>query len=111
MQPQFIDCLVGVSTPLSFFPSFLLSPSTFIAAYRFFLFIIESYEVSKVTVFLFALAGHTDSVTSVAFSQDGLLVATAGLDSVVKIWNAQTGAQVRLFPQLITIVQLSISVI
>ncbi|HFQ93446.1 MAG TPA: hypothetical protein ENK32_05520, partial [Anaerolineae bacterium] len=37
------------------------------------------------------LAGHTDWVTAVAFSPDGQLVATAGLDNSIKIWDAATG--------------------
>ena len=37
------------------------------------------------------LAGHTDWVTAVAFSPDGQLAATAGLDNSVKIWDAATG--------------------
>ncbi|CAN1199847.1 Uncharacterized WD repeat-containing protein C25H1.08c [Linum perenne] len=32
--------------------------------------------------------GHTDSVTSLAFSSDGQLLASGGLDSVVKVWYA-----------------------
>jgi len=37
------------------------------------------------------LGGHTDSVGSVAFSADGLLCATGGLDGLVKVWDAGTG--------------------
>lgn len=36
------------------------------------------------------LGGHTDSVTAVGFSFDGMLAFTAGYDGVVKIWNAET---------------------
>jgi len=33
------------------------------------------------------LEGHTDSVTSVAFSKDGVYLATAGMDGQILIWN------------------------
>ena len=38
-----------------------------------------------------ALAGHTESVTGVAFSPDGLLLATASRDGTVKLWDLATG--------------------
>jgi len=37
------------------------------------------------------LSGHTDSVTCARFNRDGKLVATAGLDASVKIWNTENG--------------------
>ena len=35
-----------------------------------------------------SLEGHTDSVVSVKFSADGMLVATGSYDSTIKIWSA-----------------------
>lgn len=35
------------------------------------------------------LSGHTDSVTSVAWSHDGALVATGGMDGKVNVWKAR----------------------
>jgi RNA polymerase sigma factor (sigma-70 family) len=39
------------------------------------------------------LKGHTDSVFGVAFSPDGLRVATASFDQTVKIWSAETAKE------------------
>ncbi len=40
------------------------------------------------------LAGHTDTVTSAAFSPDGTLVVTASNDSTAKVWDVATGNEV-----------------
>jgi WD40 repeat protein len=37
------------------------------------------------------LRGHTDAVYSVDWHQDGKLLATAGADKTIKLWDAQTG--------------------
>lgn len=42
---------------------------------------------------LFWCAGHSDSVASLAFSNDGSLLATGGLDGLVYVWDADTGAE------------------
>ena len=36
-------------------------------------------------------AGHTDSVSAVAFSRDGKLVAVGGMDGRVNVWDVETG--------------------
>jgi len=40
------------------------------------------------------LTGHADEVYSVAFSNNNL-VASASLDTKIKIWNTDTGAEIK----------------
>jgi len=40
-----------------------------------------------------ALTGHTDSISSVAYSHDGALLATAAMDGRVLVWDVATGRQ------------------
>jgi WD40 repeat protein/tRNA A-37 threonylcarbamoyl transferase component Bud32 len=39
------------------------------------------------------LAGHTDGVTSVAFSRDGKWMASCSADQTVRLWDVETGTQ------------------
>lgn len=41
----------------------------------------------------FSLSGHTDQLTSIAFSIDGSQVATAARDQTAKVWDATTGQE------------------
>ena len=40
------------------------------------------------------LTGHSDWVRSVAFSRDGDRIVSGSMDSLVKIWDTVTGAEV-----------------
>lgn len=41
------------------------------------------------------LAGHTSIVTSVAFSPDGKILASKSNDETMKLWNVETGEQIK----------------
>ncbi len=46
----------------------------------------------------FELAGHTDSVTHVAFSEDGRYIVTSGDDGTLRFFSAQDGKSLRVIP-------------
>ena len=46
------------------------------------------------------LEGHTGWVTAVAFSQDGLLLASASDDQTVRLWNPTTGQEIERLEDL-----------
>jgi ribosome assembly protein SQT1 len=47
----------------------------------------DALEATGGTLSTTRLEGHTDSVASVAFSANGLLLATGGLDGCVRVWE------------------------
>jgi len=52
---------------------------------------IRSSAAIPVGATLHLLRGHTDQIWSVAWSRDSSLLASAGADGLVKVWNAHTG--------------------
>ncbi|MEW5307991.1 MAG: hypothetical protein WDW36_010356 [Sanguina aurantia] len=52
----------------------------------------DAFEDTAGTLSTLELTGHTDTVGSLAFNSTGTLLATGGLDGMVKIWGAQSGA-------------------
>ena len=42
-----------------------------------------------------ALKGHTDIVLCAAYSPDGKRIVSGGEDKTLKVWDAETGAEVR----------------
>src|SRR5205085_1883971 len=45
---------------------------------------------------LLILKGHTDRVTSVAFSPNGKRIVSGGSDNTARVWDAQTGKELCL---------------
>ncbi|MBS0418132.1 MAG: protein kinase [Proteobacteria bacterium] len=52
-------------------------------------------EARAADVQILAITGHTDRVRSVAISPDGRLIATASFDNTARLWDAQTGQEIR----------------
>src|SRR5205823_11770320 len=46
------------------------------------------------------LTGHTQEITSLVFSADGRLLASAGRDKTVRVWDLKTGSVVRTLDNL-----------
>ena len=45
------------------------------------------------------LRGHTNSITSVAFTNDGKRIVTAGQDGQTIIWDAENGTKLHVFKE------------
>ena len=43
------------------------------------------------------LTGHVDAVLSLAFSYNGLTIASGGMDSEIKLWDAASGVLIKTF--------------
>jgi WD40 repeat protein len=53
--------------------------------------------------------GHVGPVLQVAFSPDGRFVLTGGWDGVAKLWDAQTGSEIRIFRGAVHVTALAFS--
>ena len=55
--------------------------------------VLDAFTGTRRSVF----SGHTDGVTSLAFSLDGTLLASGSKDNTVKLWDIQTGGAIETF--------------
>jgi WD40 repeat protein len=55
----------------------------------------DALEATGGTLGTLELAGHTDTVVSLAFNASGTLLASGSLDATVRVWSAADGACVR----------------
>lgn len=55
----------------------------------------DAYDATGGTLGTLELAGHSDTIVSLAFNSTGTLLATGSLDSTVKVWSAADGSLVQ----------------
>lgn len=61
---------------------------------------IKIWDISQLEpVTALVLEGHTEIVTSIAFSNDGRLLASKSLDNTVRLWNCETWAQLAVITE------------
>ena len=51
----------------------------------------------RATNALHRLTGHTDAIVSIALSPDGATLATGSWDTTVRLWDVNTGSELRTF--------------
>ena len=55
-----------------------------------------SYRLGGMTNFnpcMLKLEGHSDGVTSMCFSVDGIQLASGSWDDTIRVWNVKTGVE------------------
>ena len=55
---------------------------------------IQHGKASEWAAMINVFDGHTDDVTSVAFSPDGIRIVSSSADETIRVWDAQTGHSV-----------------
>jgi WD40 repeat protein len=58
---------------------------------------IISADTADQVIQLYTLSGHSDRVMTLAFSGDGVYVASSSLDKTIKLWDVRSGQEVHTF--------------
>ncbi len=58
---------------------------------------------------IYKFTGHSGNIEEIVFSQDGLIVASGGYDCTIKLWNLQTGCEIKTLKLYSTIKALTFS--
>lgn len=58
---------------------------------------------------IYKFIGHSGNIEEIVFSQDGLIVASGGYDCTIKLWNLQTGCEIKSLRAYSTIKALTFS--
>lgn len=87
-QPQPASAMQApASQPARLRRFLIVTGLVFVIALGSIIFAVASHSPSP----LYTYTGHTNSVGAVAWSPDGKLIASAGDDTIVRVWNATTG--------------------
>lgn len=58
---------------------------------------------------IFVQMGHTDSISTIAFSPDGKYILSGSMDKTLKLWDVSTGREIRTFKYTKSIYTLAFS--
>jgi WD40 repeat protein len=62
--------------------------------------VVGVWRISSVPEKVSTLPAYTGAVSKIAFSTDGSLLLTAGLDTKIRVWNTATGEPLQEFERL-----------